>query len=311
MLTHFPVEPLEKLLAQCPELGPARVELVHVPSEGDVPADLQGDVLLTWAWGSPNVGELVERGVGWIHTIGTGVDRFPLDAIGDRILTCARGATAVPIAEWVLACLLAFEKDLPARWLRKPPEAWSRADLGTLSGRTLGLLGLGTIGIEVARRAQAFGMRIVALRRTSAPSPLPGVAMAATLQELLAESDHLVIAAAATAETRRLIDEAALAHARRGLHLVNVARGSLLDQDALRRALDDGRVALASLDVCEPEPLPEGHWLYEHPRVRLSAHVSWAAPGAIEDILDTFVHNLRRHLAAEPLEGVVDLERGY
>ena len=97
----------------------------------------------------------------------------------------------------------------------------------------------------------------------------------------------------------------------RGLHLVNVSRGALIDQEALRPALDDGRIARATLDVTDPEPLPAGHWLAGHPRARISGHVSWAAPGAFELILDTFVENLRRFRDGRPLAGRVDLAAGY
>ena len=135
--------------------------------------------------------------------------------------------------------------------------------------------------------------------------------MASDLNDLLASADHLLLAAAATATTRHLIDDRSLAHVKRGVHLINVARGSLVDQDALRRALDDGRVALASLDTVEPEPLPQGHWLYSHPQVRLSAHVSWNMPGAIDGIFETFLENLHRYRAGETLEGIVDVKQGY
>jgi phosphoglycerate dehydrogenase-like enzyme len=96
-----------------------------------------------------------------------------------------------------------------------------------------------------------------------------------------------------------------------GAHLVNVARGAIVDQDALRRALDAGRVAMASLDAVEPEPLPAGHWMYGHPRVRLSPHISWNMPGAAEILVDAFIDNLRRWRNGEPLDGVVDRAAGY
>jgi phosphoglycerate dehydrogenase-like enzyme len=121
----------------------------------------------------------------------------------------------------------------------------------------------------------------------------------------------VVIAASATPATRHLFGREAFALAKPGVHLVNVSRGSLVDQDALREALDAGRVARASLDVCEPEPLPAGHWLFAHPRVRLSPHISWSAPGALERLFATFAENLRRYREGRPLEGRVDLERGY
>jgi len=269
VLTHFPVASLAGMRAEF-----ADVEFIEVPQQGDPPAGVAGDVLLTFAWGSPNLAAVVERGVRWIHTIGTGVDRFPLEGVRGRVLTCARGATVVPIAEWTLACMLAFEKDLPARWLSAPPETWNMAALGTFSGRTLGLVGIGAIGRAVAERALAFGMRVRAVRRTTAASPLARVDVVPSLRDLLGLADHLVLAAAATRETRHLLDADAFAHVKPGVHLVNVSRGTLVDQEALRAALDAGRVALASLDVCDPEPLPAGHWLYDHPRVRLSAHVS-------------------------------------
>jgi phosphoglycerate dehydrogenase-like enzyme len=95
------------------------------------------------------------------------------------------------------------------------------------------------------------------------------------------------------------------------VHLVNIARGALIDQDALRAALDNGTVAMASLDAVEPEPLPEGHWMYEHPQVRLSPHISWSMPGAFDVLFDTFVENLRRYQNGEKLTGEVDVAAGY
>jgi len=249
--------------------------------------------------------------VRWIHVLGAGVDRFPLRAVGDRMLTCSRGAAAPAIAEFVLAAMLAFEKQLPDVWVTEPPEHWGAAVLGGLRGRTLGLIGLGAIGQEVARRALAFDMRVAAFRRTAAPSPVPGVEVRSALHEVLAEADHLVVAAPATNETRRLLDAPAFAAMKSGLHLVNIARGELIDQDELIRALDDGRVARASLDVTDPEPLPAGHALYAHPRVRLSPHISWSSAGTIVRTIEIFVENVHRYDAGEPLEGIVDVEAGY
>jgi phosphoglycerate dehydrogenase-like enzyme len=131
------------------------------------------------------------------------------------------------------------------------------------------------------------------------------------LPELMASADHVVVAASLTPATRHLIGRDALAAVKRGAHLVNIARGGLVDQDALREALDDGRIALASLDVCDPEPLPAGHWLYTHPKVRLTPHISWSMPGAIAGLVDTFVENLHRWLRSEPLVRIVDISQGY
>jgi phosphoglycerate dehydrogenase-like enzyme len=306
VLSHLPLP----LLARVREAFPD-VDVEGIPERGPLAEGLRGEVLLTQAWGSPNLERVLARGVRWVHAYGTGVDAFPLDALGGRVLTCSRGASAVPIAEWVLAALLCAEKRLPESWIHEPPRRWSAASLGGLEGRELGLVGLGGIGRAVAVRALAFGMRVRAHRRSNAPPPIAGVERAEALDDLLAGADHLVLAAPTTRETRGLIGEAALARVKRGVHLVNVARGGLVDHEALRRALDDGRVGLATLDCVEPEPLPAGHWLYHHPRVRLSPHVSWSGPLAFDRLIEPFLENLRRYRAGEPLAHVVDLALGY
>jgi phosphoglycerate dehydrogenase-like enzyme len=250
-------------------------------------------------------------GVRWVHVLGAGVDGFPLEVVGSRMLTCSRGASAPAIAEWVLAAMLAFEKHLPQSWIDAPPPRWNLADLGGLRGRTLGLVGLGSIGIEIAKRALAFDMRVVAVRRSDAPSPLPGVSIITELPQLLAASDHLVLAAPSTARTRHLFDAEAFASMKQGVHVINVARGTLIDQEALRAALDSGQVAMASLDVVDPEPLPEGHWLYGHQRVRLSPHISWSSPDSGLRTLELFIENLRLYRGGEELHGRVDPKEGY
>jgi phosphoglycerate dehydrogenase-like enzyme len=154
-------------------------------------------------------------------------------------------------------------------------------------------------------------MRVRALRRTDAPSPVEGVEIMRSIGDLVSDADHLVIAAPATARTRHLIDADALSRVKPGIHIVNIARGALVDQDALRVALDDDRVAMATLDTVDPEPLPEGHWLYVHPKVRLSAHISWYEPQLQKAALDIFVDNIGRFRRGEPLREVVDPAEGY
>jgi phosphoglycerate dehydrogenase-like enzyme len=287
-------------------------DVIAIPWEGDLDAHVRGDVLVTMAWGAPNLAQSLARGVRWVHVLGTGVDRFPFDLLGDRILTCSRGGSAIPIAEWVLAVMLAFEKRLPDAWIQTvPTDEQSRMHLGTLYGRTLGLVGVGGIGTAVAERARPFGMRMIACRRTPTLAGPPDVEIVDSVATLVAAADHVVLATPATPTTRRLFDDRLFAAMKPGAHLVNIARGALVDQDALRRALDDGRVARASLDAVDPEPLPAGHWMYTHPKVRLSPHQSWNMPGAAEILVDAFITNVHHWLADEPLEGVVDRAEGY
>jgi len=306
VLTQLPRALLDKVSETYPG-----IEIVEVPTEGPVPEGLEAEVLLTQTWGTPNLAEVLRCGVKWIHTYGTGVNHFPFEALSGQVMTCSRGASAVPIAEWVLAMMLAFEKRLPESWIHTPPERWNIAQLGGLHGGTLGLVGLGGIAQAVATRALAFGMRVRALRRTVAPSPVPGVAIVSSLPELLADADHVVIAAPATSRTRHLFDAAAFPQMKPGSHLVNIARGELVDQEALRDALSEGRPAIASLDTVTPEPLPEGHWLYSHPGVRLSAHISWSMPDSYAGLIDPFVTNLKRYRDGEELIYQVSVEEGY
>jgi phosphoglycerate dehydrogenase-like enzyme len=285
------------------------VEVVEVGAE--LPDDLTGDVLFSAWYEHPIFDRLDAIGVQWMHLPGTGIDGWPRETLIGRTVTCSRGVSGIPIAEFVVASMLAFEKRFPETWLHEPPKHWHIAPLGELAGKTLGLVGLGGIGIEIARRARAFDMEVLALRRTSAPSPIAGVELAGSFDDLLPVADHLALAAPSTPRTQYLLDADAFARVKPGVHLVNIARGTLVDQDALRAALDTEQVAFASLDTVEPEPLPDDHWLYTHPKVHLSAHVSWGSPRAFDRIIESFIENLRRYSAGEPLEGVIDLEEGY
>ena len=185
------------------------------------------------------------------------------------------------------------------------------AELGTLEGRRLALIGFGGIAQAIARRALPFGMRVTGLRRTEAPSPVVGVALATSLEALLSDADHVVVAAPQTPATQHLLNDESFGFMKPGAHLVNIARGGLVDQEALHRALEAGRVGLATLDCVEPEPLPEGHWLYRHPRVRLSPHISWAGPTSHGGLMERFIENLGYYLEGQALDYVVDPVEQY
>ena len=287
------------------------VEFISVRTDGPMSDDVVGEVCITQAARTGNLEEVLQRGVRWVHVLGQGVDHFPFEHLGDRTLTCARGVNAVPIAEWVVTMLLTAVKQLPDHWLSEPPRRWVLADLGSLEGATVGLVGLGSINRAVAERLTPFGCRMVAVTRSGTPSPVSGVEVTTDVREAVADADHVVLGVPLTPETEHMFDDDLFAAMKPGAHLVNIARGRLVDQDALRRALDGGRLGMASLDVCEPEPLPAGHWLYSHPGVRLSAHVSWSDPGALDRLHAAFADNLDRWLADEALIDVVDPAAGY
>jgi phosphoglycerate dehydrogenase-like enzyme len=308
VLSTFPEAALQRVVDEV-----ADVTVINIPEKDDLNEDIRGDVLLTPPWDTGNLASVLERGVTWVHAIGTGVDRLPFDLLGDMQLTCARGASALPIAEWTLAVMLAFEKQLPESWISEPPEHWSATPLGSLHGKTLGLLGFGGIGSALAQHALNFGMEVRAFRKTDKPISMAGVETVHALNELMGVSDHIVLALPLTPDSHHIINQEALAAipAAAGVHFINPSRGSLVDHDALRDALDDGRVSRASLDTVEPEPLPAGHWLYSHPQVKLSPHISWSMPQAFDLLLDTFIDNLKAYRDGGELKGLVDKKQGY
>lgn len=290
------------------------MRLTTIGPEDEVPADLRADAIYTHVWGSPNLPALLRTGARWVQVMGVGIERFPLDELGaDQVLACARGATGIPIGEFAVAAMLSQAKAMPQVWIDDVPEnGWfSDQRISGLYGKTVVIVGVGGIGTHVARLALAFGMRVIGVRRRNLPSPVEDMEISTDLRAVVGDADHLVLAAPATAETNQLIDADLLAGVKAGIHIINVARGSLIDPDALRDALDDGRIACASLDTVDPEPLPSGHWMFTHPGVRLSPHVSWAGPGSRTAMVDAFVDNYHRFRAGEPLEGVVDRVLGY
>ena len=288
------------------------LEVLAIGSGESLEDDASGEVLVTSHWFEHDFPALLDRGVRWVHNFGTGVDKFPFALLhDDQVLTCSRGAGAGPISEWVITQMLVFAKHLPQSWITEPPEHWNIADLGTLRDSHVGIIGYGGIGEAVARRALPFGSQVKAFRRRPIPAANPEVEIVTDLLELAAWSDHLVVTAPSTPETHHLVGPAVLEVMGPAAHLVNIARGALVDQDALRTALADGRVGLASLDTVEPEPLPEGHWLYTHPQVHLSPHISWSSPERYDRILGVFLEELARWEADEPLVNVVDREAGY
>ncbi|WP_085316064.1 D-isomer specific 2-hydroxyacid dehydrogenase family protein [Derxia lacustris] len=246
----------------------------------------------------------------WVQLSSVGIDYYPGWLFDGPVVSSARGTASGPIAEYVLAAILSASKRIPELWVHDAAD-WRHRLLGTVEGSTLGLIGFGSIGREVAKRALAFGMKVIALRRGHGPAGLDGVELAGSAVEVFARADHVVLAAPATEETWRLVNRHLLAAARPGLHLINIARGSLVDHDALVEALDAGRIALATLDVTDPEPLPAGHPLYIHPRARLSPHSSPGTPALFDSLAERFVQNLERFRAGQPLTDVVDPARGY
>lgn len=250
-------------------------------------------------------------GLRWVQLGSSGIDFYPRWFFDGPPVTTARGTASRAIAEFVLAAILAHAKRLPEIWIHDARD-WHASPLGSVQGSTVGIFGFGSIGEAVAQKALALGANVLAVRRRiSAPPNVPGVNWVADINELVQQSDHLVLAAPATESTRHIVDRALLKRARPGLHIINVARGSLIDDDALLDALDEGLVGQASLDVTEPEPLPAGHRYYSHPHVRLSPHTSAIGSHNVDELARKFARNFEAFSAGTALEDLVDASRGY
>ena len=197
---------------------------------------------------------------------------------------------------------------------------WNRRDIWAatasfdeLHGKTVGILGLGTLGAEIARRARAFGMRVVGFKRNteSGRDVADAVYAPGMLDELLPNLDYLVIAVPLTGETRSMIGRRQFERMKPSAFIVNIARGDIIDQDALIEALNTGRIAGAGLDVFVPDPLPDGHPLFSARNVILTPHVSGVSPMLWRRVMEIWVENIRRFLDGRELINQVDKRRGY
>ena len=261
----------------------------------------------------------------WMHSGTAGVTGAITPALraAGIAFTNSAGVHAPAVAETTLAMILHFARGLDvavraqgaAEWRTAPFEA-APSVAREIAGATLGIVGYGGIGKAVAKRACALGMRVVACRRR-ASQPVEdelGTRVLAGrdgLARLLAESDYVVLSAPETTETRRLIDGAALERMKRGAVLVNVARGALVDEEALVRALRDGHLRGAALDVFATEPLPPTSPLWRMPNVLVTPHVSGFTARFWEREADLILDNLTRYLKGRPLRNTVDLNAGY
>ncbi len=253
----------------------------------------------------------------WIQTISTGVDRIltPELARSPVVITNMSGIHETTMAEFVVMLMLMFVKQMPRAFYQQIEGRWKWYPVDVLTGKTVGVVGLGRIGREVARYCRFLDMRVVATHRSAAVGDTAEnvdlVLPVSRLHELLEQADFVVLCLPLTAESRNLIGEAELAAMRSTARLINVSRGPVVDEIALTRALQQGRIAGAGLDVFAVEPLPPESPLRHMPNVIMSPHVS----GDTEqyDVLaaSLFARNLRRYLAGEPLLNVVDQKLGY
>jgi len=260
--------------------------------------------------------EVLERlhGVQWIHFLSAGVEKiWSMDVDWSTYtITKSSGVHAAPMSEYALGAMLYFAKRFDRFAEQSRRTAWERAWLDELTGRTLVLLGMGSVGTAVAERARVFGMSVQGVARTARSDGTYGQIWALEeLPALLGEADYVVVTLPLTAETAGLVGTSFFAALRSGAALVDMSRGGVTSEAALIAALDDGTLRGAALDVFEKEPLPEDSPLWNRPNVLLTPHVAGTTPHYLERALEIFLQNAAHIRSGETPTTPVDTTHGY
>ncbi|MEP7360193.1 MAG: D-2-hydroxyacid dehydrogenase [Chloroflexota bacterium] len=308
-------------LARIADAAPGS-RLVSVSLEGLADSDLSDvEVLLRGPLPSGVFDRILGRcpNLMWVHSATAGVERVLTPAALERglAITNARGVFSDPIAEYVLMWVLAVSRRLLQLVELHRERTWQPLPGREMSDITIGVVGLGSIGRRVAELAVEFGCRVIAIRRSTGGESAEGVEGIAEvltpdhLPELMAQSDFVVLALPLTADTADLFNAQMFSSAKPGAWLINVARGALVDERALVRAVRDGTLGGAILDAFKEEPLPPDSELYSTPNIIVTPHTSWSSGRVLDRSIELFCDNLGRFARAEPLLNLVDPGAGY
>ncbi|OSC38841.1 D-2-hydroxyacid dehydrogenase [Mycobacterium decipiens] len=298
-------------------LGGLEVDFRYCTADGLAVAVRGARGLLLWDYFSTAVRDVwADAGaVDWIHVAAAGVDTLLFDELraSDVVVTNAAGVFDRPIAEYVLGAVIAHAKDSRRSFDLQRRHQWEHRETRRVTGATALVVGTGRIGREIARLLRAVGMRVRGVGRTAraGDADFGEVVASGDLSAAAGWCDYLVLAAPLTEETRGLVDATVLRAMKPDAHLINVARGALVDEPVLLAALRDGWISGATLDVCTVEPLPSGHPLWDAPNVTITAHMSGDVVGWRDTLAAQYAENVRRWLAGEALLNVVDKKLGY
>ncbi|WP_164831501.1 D-2-hydroxyacid dehydrogenase [Sinorhizobium meliloti] len=251
----------------------------------------------------------------WIQSTNSGVDFLvPVrERLHGTLVTNARGVHGEVMADYVAGAVTMLHWNFPDLLRQQAAQEWKPKFVDPLSSKTIGIVGLGAVGTEIARRAKSMGMTVLGMRRGSARAgePVDQYYAREQFNDLLTRSDFVVLVVPATPETRKLVGARELSAMKRSAYLVNISRGSVVDEAALIQSLVDGQIAGAALDVFEVEPLPPSSPLWTMPNVIITSHIAGNPTEYPRRVLQIFLENLRRYLTGEDLVNVVDLMRGY
>lgn len=302
----------EQALARAGLAG--HLELHGVPNDQNIPADLAArcEILVGWR-PAPGLLASMPR-LRWIQSTTAGMEHWLADAglRRDTILTCARGSHRVQMPENILAAVFFLTKPLMQCVLDQRERRWTRRISEPLAGKTLGILGLGAIGQELARKANALEMKVIGTKRSPAPiAHVTRVYPPEATDEVLGASDFVLLLLPSTATTENFMDARRFRAMRRSAYLLNFARGTLIVDADLVEAVRSKTIAGAVLDVFRKEPLPADHPFWTTDGIIVLPHIGGLHPARDEGVAEVFVANARRFLAGEPLATVVDRALGY
>lgn len=254
----------------------------------------------------------------WIHSTSVGLDAMLGGDVknSDIIITNVKGCTSIPIAEHTIAMMSALSKEIPTMLKNQAAKDWGLVPTKDLMNSTVGIIGYGEIGMEIAKRCKALGMKVIGCKRRPTKrkllhDPADVVVSIERINEVLAQSDFLVLALPSTKETLHFIDKEKLNQLKKGSYIINVGRGNTMVEEDLAALLKRGHIAGAALDVFEVEPLPKNHPFWEMDNVIVSPHNAYYSPSNSERMMDLFIENLQRFSQGKPLLNVVDKNLGY
>lgn len=290
-------------------------------SMADTPAESLEKAQVLVTYGEDLTSEIVKKmsSLQWIQVLSAGLELMPFDALIERqvVVANARGIHQIPMAEYTMGMILQLARQGFEFYDLQKKSQWDRSlRVDEAYGKTLGILGIGAIGTEIAKRAKAFGMNVLGLRRSevSQNSTMEYVDEIVSLEnkeKLFRESDYIVVLLPITAETTHFVGAEELSMMKSSAYLINIARGQVIDEEALLIALQDKKIAGAVLDVFKEEPLPSTHPFWQLKNLIITPHTSGRSPYYMQRALEIFRENLNRYPEVKDMINVIKMEQGY
>jgi D-2-hydroxyacid dehydrogenase (NADP+) len=292
-----------------PDTNIVTTDLEHA---GEYIADT--DILVTWGWADIRPLYLAAPKLKWVHALSAGVEKltFPEIQSSDTILTNSKGIHGIPVSEHVFSLMLAFTRGLNLFIRQQTAGVWNRVPTDEIHEKTIGIVGLGSIGRELAKKAKGLGLDVVAVKREMTTEMfVDKLFKPEQLDEMLAISDFVVVALPLIEETKNLFDMKKFAAMKPSAYFINIARGPIVNENDLAAALEQGLIKGAGLDVFEHEPLPATSPLWQRSDVIITPHVAALSPYYLDRAVKLFIDNLTRFTHGREMLNIVDKVKGY